>query len=411
MSEFEDQKVSEDEGKEEEEDTTLANSDVTTKYQEAAKIVNSTLLEIISQCVPGANVGEICAAGDRSILAKVDAIYRPKKGRKPVEKGIAFPVCIGINECVCHYSPLPTDPALLLSPGDSVKVDLGVHVDGYIAVAAHTFCVPNGSVGDAPPAALEPITGVRADVMNAAFVAAEVAARVIRPGNTNKQVTEAVKGVAEAYGVQAIAGTLMHQMKRYVIDASKVILLREEPEHKVEDCTFEVNEVYAVDVAMTSGEGKPREQDIRTTVFKRNVDKSYNLKMKAARAMYSEISKKFPTLPFTIRSMEDERGTKLGVRECVQHELLTPYPVLFEKPGDFVAHVKFTILLLPGGNAKITGLSLPDGLYVSAEDKVLPEATRAILAEEGKKKKKSKKKKAAVEVTEEAEGAPVEGSA
>ncbi len=99
---------------------------------------------------------------------------------------------------------------------------MGVHVDGYIAVAAHTFCVPNGSVGDAPPAALEPITGVRADVMNAAFVAAEVAARVIRPGNTNKQVTEAVKGVAEAYGVQAIAGTLMHQMKRYVIDASKV---------------------------------------------------------------------------------------------------------------------------------------------------------------------------------------------
>lgn len=47
MSEFEEQKVS---GNEEgqEEDTSLANSDVTTKYQEAAKIVNATLVEIMS---------------------------------------------------------------------------------------------------------------------------------------------------------------------------------------------------------------------------------------------------------------------------------------------------------------------------------------------------------------------------
>jgi methionine aminopeptidase len=59
-------------------------------------------------------------------------------------------------------------------------------------------------------------------VMNAAYLAAEIAARTIRPGNTNRQVTEAVKVAAETYGVQAIAGTLMHQVKRYVIDAAKV---------------------------------------------------------------------------------------------------------------------------------------------------------------------------------------------
>jgi hypothetical protein len=45
---------------------------------------------------------------------------------------------------------------------------------------------------------------------------------LIKPGNTNHQVAEAVKSVADAFGVQAIAGTLMHQMKRYVIDGTKV---------------------------------------------------------------------------------------------------------------------------------------------------------------------------------------------
>ena len=97
--------------------------------------------------------------------------------------------------------------------------------------------------------------------------------------------------------------------------------------------------------------------------------------------------------------MEDERQAKLGVRECVQHELLTPYPVLYERPETFVAHVKFTVLLLPSGTSKITGIELPTGLYVSGEDKVVSEELQALLAEEqaAKKKKKNKKKKASGE--------------
>ena len=35
----------------------------------------------------------------------------------------------------------------------------------------------------------------------------------------------------------------------------------------------------------------------------------------------------------------------------MNHGLLTPYPVLQEKPGDFIAHIKFTVLLLPSGNS------------------------------------------------------------
>lgn len=143
---------------------------------------------------------------------------------------------------------------------------------------------------------------------------------------------------------------------------------------------------------MSSGEGRPREQDSRTTIFRRNVDRNYNLKIKASRALYSEISKKFPTLPFTLRSIEDERQAKLGLRECIQHELISPYPVLFERSGQFVAHIKFTILVLPNGNTKITGLGYPPGSVVSSEDKILPESAREILATETKKKKPKKKK-------------------
>jgi methionine aminopeptidase len=239
-----------------------------------------------------------------------------------------------------------------------VKIDLGVHVDGFIAVVAHTILVPP-AVGTETPALSEVDIARRNNVINAAYAAAEVAVRTLRPGNTNHQVTHAIKHVADTFNVRPISGTLMHQMKQFVIDGNKMILLREEPDQqKIETCTFESGEVYAIDIAMSSGDGKPRETGARTTVFKRAVEKKYALKNKSSRAFFNDVNKKFPTLPFTIRAFPDENAARLGIRECVIHELLIPYPVLNEKRDDFVAHVKTTVLLLPSGNAlPITGLS------------------------------------------------------
>ena len=171
-----------------------------------------------------------------------------------------------------------------LAAGDMVKIDLGCHIDGYIAVAAHTVEVSYVANPSAP------ITGAKADLWHCAYHCAEVATRMMRPGNKNTMITEAMKKICEAFGVQSITGTLMHQMKRYVIDGNKMVLLREEPEHKVDQCAFEANEVYAIDIAVSSGEGKPRELDARTTVFKRVVDQQYALRIKGSRQFFNEVN-------------------------------------------------------------------------------------------------------------------------
>ncbi|KAL5675407.1 hypothetical protein ACJX0J_011538, partial [Zea mays] len=45
---------------------------------------------------------------------------------------------------------------------------------------------------------------------------------------------------------------------------------------------------------------KPKLLDEKqTTIYKMVVDKNYNLKMKASRFIFSEISQKFPIMPFT----------------------------------------------------------------------------------------------------------------
>lgn len=63
------------------------------------------------------------------------------KNKKEMKKGIAFPTCISVNNCVCHFSPLRTESDVKLADGDVVKIDLGAHIDGFIAVAAHTLVV------------------------------------------------------------------------------------------------------------------------------------------------------------------------------------------------------------------------------------------------------------------------------
>jgi hypothetical protein len=95
---------------------------------------------------------------------------------------------------------------------------------------------------------------------------------------------------------------------------------------------------------------------MRTTVYKRAVDVKYALKNQASRTFFNEVNKKSPTLPFSLRSMGDEKAARMGVRECVTHGLMQPYPVLHERKGDFVAHVKFTVVLLPNGTLQVTGL-------------------------------------------------------
>lgn len=76
------------------------------------------------------------------------------------------------------------------------------------------------------------------------------------PGAQNKDVSEALQKVAAAYDCKVVEGVLSHQMKQFVIDGNKVVLSVPSADTRVEDSEFEENEVYAVDIVLSTGEGK-----------------------------------------------------------------------------------------------------------------------------------------------------------
>ena len=79
-----------------------------------------------------------------------------------------------------------------------MKIQLGAHIDGFASVSAETIVV-----GASPE---NPVTGRRADVIKAAWTAAEVAKRLIKVGNKNWTVTDGVSRTVAAWDCKPVEG-------------------------------------------------------------------------------------------------------------------------------------------------------------------------------------------------------------
>jgi len=66
-----------------------------------------------------------------------------------------------------------------------------------------------------------------------------------------------------------------------------------------------------------------------------------------------------------MRSFDDEISAKIGVKECIEHDLLNDYPVLSEKQGEIVAQFKYTVLITSGSTIQVTGLPLEEAGFKS----------------------------------------------
>ncbi|KAI8141781.1 DNA-binding protein [Fennellomyces sp. T-0311] len=364
--------------------TTIADSNVMSKYKDAATIANGVLEKVIKLCVDGAKVLDICIAGDNAIVEATKTVYTKKK----FSKGIGFPTTISINNCVAHFSPLPSDPesATALKDGDVAKIQLGVQIDGFCSTVAHTLVVG--------ASAEKPVTGEKADVIQAAHTALEAAVRLIRPGNKNMEVTKAVDTIAATYNTKPVEGMLTHQQLKDKTDGKKQIILNPTEAHlrDFERCTFEENEVYALDVLISSGEGKVRQLNARTTVYKKT-DSRYQLKMSTSRQVLNEIKNSAGNFPFSLRQLSDERKSRMGIVECAKHQCVIPYDVVYEREGAFVAQFMTTVLVTKNGNVMATDPHFNQAL-IKSDKSVKDEEILKILATPLKEPSANKKKAA-----------------
>lgn len=365
---------------------TLSNPSVVERYKTAGGIANTVMAHVLTLCVVGAKLIDIAKECDDMIVTLCNQAYKKDKEMK---KGSAFPCCLSVNEIASHYSPLSNDKTVL-AEGDVVKIDLGCHIDGYIASMAHTAVIRADNS--------KPITGPKADLIVACHFAAEAAHRLLRPGNTNSQITEAVQQVASHFGVNVVEGVLSHNMRRNQIDGNSIIISKESASEHADVVTFEEFDVWCLDIVLSTGEGKLLEKGPRPAVYKRDIDERHQLKSTASRNTLQFITENYDSMPFSVRAVTEGAGNRalIGIKEMYERRMIHPYPVLYEKKGELVAQFKFTVLITKKCLDRITQAQVP---HVSSDIKIEDcVEVKQILArgtnrKSAKKKNRKKKKK------------------
>lgn len=238
---------------------------------------------------------------------------------------------------------------------------LGVQIDGFPAVVAETLVVGASKEN--------PVDGVRADLLNAAWNASEAALRTFKPANRNWDITNVVGKVAKEFETTPLENMLSHNQERMVLYGPKEIILNPSKQNKntMETHRFGENEVYGLDILIsTSTDGKTKPSNYRTSMYKLTGE-TYALKMKMSHKILTEFKQKCNNQPFpyNIRNLEDVKKSRGGLAEPVNHRILLPYDVVVEKEGEYIAQFFTTFGITKHGIVKYTSPEFDADFYKS----------------------------------------------
>lgn len=295
--------------------------DVAKKYRMAGKIAAEVRLQtkrIVSEGMP---IIEICE--------KTEALIR-RKGGKP-----AFPCNVSINEIAAHYTSPPSDRKTVPA-GSLVKVDIGVHVDGYIADTAITIC----------------FNPEYDNLVSAAEDALQLAVKTIRPGIFVSRLGAKIQKQIESHGLKPIANLTGHQIGRYMIHTGRSL------PNVSHLSTSRVNtgEVYATEPFVTLKNAAGKVEGSKEAYIFRFV-KQKSLKNESTKKLCDYIVRNFRTLPFTERWLHNvvpSSHYKAAFSELLSSKVLMAYPVFVEASGKPVAQAEHTVLVTKDGCEVLT---------------------------------------------------------
>ncbi|MEM2123365.1 MAG: type II methionyl aminopeptidase [Candidatus Bathyarchaeia archaeon] len=249
----------------------------------------------------------------------------------------AFPCNIGVNEVAAHYTSDISDESRIPRDG-VVKVDFGVHVNGYIADTAFTV-------------ALSPEYH---SMVNAVEDALNVAVETLRPGVKANTVGAAIEKTIKSWGFKPIRNLMGHKMERFILHAGKSI-----PNVSNLDGTHILEgELYAVEPFLTTLNGKGSVTELgKGSIYRLHKEKG--VKDEYAKELIKKIRNKFYTLPFTVRWLRDEvddPNFNSTFKQLIAKGNIKVYPILAEAGSEPVAQAEHTVLITDDGCRILTAL-------------------------------------------------------
>jgi len=240
--------------------------------------------------------------------------------------GIAFPCNLSVNSDAAHFTPKREDTRIL-GENSVLKVDIGAHIDGYVADTAVTF----------------DLSSENSKMVEASKEALENAIATVRDGVDVYDVGKVIEETIKKYGFRPIYNLTGHGLSRwkahtkptiYNYPAGKGVKLRE-------------GMIVAIEPFVTNGVGKVADRnEVEIFSLPEEValnEKAYRIvRMKQARDVLKE-AMKYKTLPFAKRWLK--KAPDLVMTKLVGKGLLRAYPVLSEVSGGLVTQSEHTLIV------------------------------------------------------------------
>ena len=298
------------------------------KYLKAAAIARAVEQEIISTITKPAE--KILTIAER-----IEEEIR-KRGGSP-----AFPVNICINDIAAHYTPLPEE-AKQISTEDMIKIDFGVHIDGYPVDRAITFYF--GEDED------------KKEMIKVAEEALRRAIEAMKPRTRLSYIGEIIEDYVKERGFKVIRNLNGHLLDQYLLHGEKEVPTSASVKSAG---IIEEGEVYAVEIFVTNGEGYARaSDDIRIYSILPELPKRLPIRVRIARYILRHVYRERKGLPFTMRWLLNkfrEEDIRIGLATLDMVGVLISYPVLVEKEGSYIAQAEDTVIIRKDGAQRLIG--------------------------------------------------------
>jgi len=291
------------------------------QYRKSGKIVSEVMPLVQSAVSPGVKFLDVCDLVRREVESR--------GGR------LAFPTGIGVNQVTAHYAPQDGDGSVFMEK-DLVKVDFGVHVDGYVTdtSVSVTFNPDYNLLLEATQRALDE--------------AIATARKETRTG----EIGRAIHREAARFGFKTIENLTGHTVDRYTVHAGKSIPNLYMP--GMQD--LKRGDVFAIEPFLTLGSAAGYVVDAPSqTIFSIVARKKTGVAELDAFA--EKVWEERKTLPFTPQWYSDEFGrNKIQgiVTRLVAKRVLRAYPTLVEASDNPVAQFEHTMALDDGGLVVLT---------------------------------------------------------
>ena len=235
-----------------------------------------------------------------------------------------FPVNLSIDDIAAHYHPTMNDET---KASGLLKVDVGVHINGFIADTAFTIdLTPNKE---------------HTELIKASEQALNNAIKLIDKNPTLNEIGKEIQETIESKGFSPIVNLSGHGLNEYDLHSGITIPnYANNNENKLKD-----DNAYAIEPFATTGEGKIYEGPSSNIYSLIELKNTRNL---TGRKIIDYIWDKYQTLPFSLREMQEKFGvmTRLAIKQLVQENILHEYPQLIEKSHKPVSQAEHTIIKL-----------------------------------------------------------------